>query len=137
MDLQIFAATLLPLPGPLSEFSACCILDHRLDARFGCNGCSQVCRSRDVSRSFVPDSGLASAEGRLCHAVLCETREEPFERPLPDLVVDLCSTLFLKDFVAVNPQDVVGTADAQNFLEGGRTLSEDPGRAGRARALRE
>ena len=32
---------------------------------------------------------------RVCHAVLCEAQEEPFGTPLPDLVVDLCSTLFL------------------------------------------
>ena len=28
-----------------------------------------------------------------------EAWELPFERPLPDLVVDLCSTLFLQDVV--------------------------------------
>ena len=43
----------------------------------------------DVSRSFEPNSGPACAQGRLRHAVLCEAREEPFERLLPDLVVDL------------------------------------------------
>ena len=72
----------------------------------------------------------------LRHAVLCETGEEPFERPLPDLVVDLCSTLFLQDCVAVNPQDVVGTADSPDSREGGRTPSADPGRFERARASR-
>ena len=56
----------------------------------------------------------------LRHAVLCETGEEPFERPLPDLVVDLCSTLFLQDGVAVNPQDVVDTANLAK--EGERRL---------------
>ena len=62
---------------------------------FGCDESSQVCRSSDVSRSFEPNSGLACAEGPLRHAVLCETREEEFERPLPDLIVDaaaLCSS---------------------------------------------
>ena len=51
----------------------------------------------------------------------------------PDLIVDRCSTLFLQDCVAVNPQDVVDTADAQTFSkeEGGRTLSAGPGRAGK------
>ena len=38
--------------------------------------------------------------------------------------------LFLQDCVAVNPQDVVDTADSQTFS------TADPGRAGRARALR-
>ena len=61
---------------------------------------------------FEPNSGLDCAEGRLCRAVLCETREEPFQRPLPDLVADPCGPLFLQDCVAVNPQDVVDTADS-------------------------
>ena len=81
-----------------------------------------------VLRSFEHNSRLACAEGRLRHAVLCETREEPFERPLPDLVVDRCSPLFLQDCVAVNPQDVVDTADAQTFSKEGelclRVLAE-------------
>ena len=73
-----------------------------------------MCRSSDVSRSLEPNSGLACTEGCLCHAVLRETREEPFERPLPDL-----STVFLQDCVAVNPQDVVDTADSQTFSKEG------------------
>ena len=85
-----------------------------------------MCPCSDVSRSFETNSGLACAEGRLSHAVLCEAREEPFERPLPDLVVDLCSPPFLQDCVAVN-------ADSQDYL-GGRTPYADLGRAGRARA---
>ena len=93
-----------------------------------------MCRSSDVSRSFETNSGLACAEGRLRHAVLCEAWEEPFERPLPDLVVDLCSTLFLQDCGAVNPQGAVDTANSQTFSEG-ELLSAGPGRAGRVRAL--
>ena len=73
----------------------------------------------NVSRSFEPNSGLACAEGRLRHAVFCEAREEPCERPLPDLVVDLCSTLFLQDYVAVNPQDVLDTANSQTLAKEG------------------
>ena len=75
-----------------------------------------------VSRSFEPNSGLACAEGRLRHAVLCETREEPSERPPTDFVVDLCSPLFLQDcriVWPVNPQDVVDTADSQTLTEEG------------------
>ena len=68
-----------------------CVLDHCLDARPGCCESSQVCGSSDVSHSFVPDSGLASTERRLRHTVLRETWEEPFKRPLPNLVVDFCS----------------------------------------------
>ena len=82
-----------------------CASDHTLDARFGCDESSQVCRSSDVSRSLEPNSGLACIEGCLCRAVRRETREEPFERPLPDLVVDRC--------------DVVGMADAQTFSKEG------------------
>ena len=52
---------------------------------------SQVCRSCDVSRSLEPDSWLARTEGCLRHAVLRETQEEPFEGPLPDLIVDRCT----------------------------------------------
>ena len=89
------------------------VSDHTLDARFGCDESSHVCKSSDVPRSFEPDSRLACAEGCLCRAVLRETTEEPFERPLPDLVIDPCHTLFLQDCVAVNPQDVVDTADSQ------------------------
>ena len=105
-----------------------CVLDHSLDARFGCDESSQVCRCSDVSRPFQPNSGLACTKGRLCHAVLRETRKEPFKRPLPDLVVDLCSPLFLQDRVVVNRQDVVGTANSQTLSEEGelrlRVLAE-------------
>ena len=55
----------------------------------------------------------------MCHAVLRETREEPFERPLPDLMIDRCSTVFLQDCVAVNPQDVVDTANSQTLPKEG------------------
>ena len=92
-----------------------CVSDHTLDARFGCDESSQVCRSSDVSRSFEPNSGLTCAEGRLCHAVLCDAQEGPFERPLPDLVMERCITLFLQGCVAVIPQDVVDTANSQTF----------------------
>ena len=34
----------------------CCVTDHAKYSRFGCFECSQVCRSRDVSRSPKPDS---------------------------------------------------------------------------------
>ena len=64
-----------------------CVPNHTLDARFGCDESSQVCRSSDVSRSLEPNSRLASTEGCLCHTVR-ETREEPFERPLPNLIID-------------------------------------------------
>ena len=39
-------------------------------ARFGCDESLQVCRCSDVSRSFEPNCGLASTEGRQCRAVL-------------------------------------------------------------------
>ena len=61
-----------------------CVLDHCLDARLACHEGSQVCKSRCVSRCFVPDSGLTCTECRL--RVLRETWEEPFERP-PNLVI--------------------------------------------------
>ena len=64
--------------------------------------CAGAARSRALLNP-IPD--WACAEGRLRHAVLCEAREEPFERPLPDLVVDRCSTLFLQDCVAVNTRE--------------------------------
>ena len=87
-----------------------------------------MCRSSGVPRSFEPNSGLACAEGRLRHAILCEDREDLLERPLPDLVVDRCSTLFLQDCVAVNPQDEVDTAYSQTCSEQGelrlRVLAE-------------
>ena len=51
------------------------------------------------------------------HAVLWEAQEEPFERPLPNLVIGRCRTLFLQDCVAVNPQDVVDTASSQTLSE--------------------
>ena len=95
------------------------VLDHCLDARFGCYECSQVRRSRDVSRCFVPDSRLACAECGLRHAVFC-ARELPFEGPLSNLVVDFCSSLFLKDCAAVYSQDVVDAADSQTLTEEGK-----------------
>ena len=76
-------------------------------------------RSRDVSRSFVPDSGLLCAECRLRHTVLRETWEEQFERPVPNFVVDFCSPLFLKDCVAVYSQDVVDAANSHTLSEEG------------------
>ena len=76
-----------------------------------------MCRSRDVSRPCVPDSALASTECRLRHTVFRETWEDPFERLLPNLVVDFCSPLFLKVRVTVYSQDVVDAASS-------RTLSE-------------
>ena len=42
------------------------------------------------------------------------------EGPLPDLVIDRCSTLFLQGCVAVNPQDVVDAADSQTFPKEGK-----------------
>ena len=75
-----------------------------------------MCRSRDVSRSFVPDSGLVSAECRLRHTV---PPGRP-ERPLPHLVVDFCSPLFLKDCVAVFSQDVVDAANPHTPPEEGK-----------------
>ena len=77
-------------------------------------------RSCDVSRSLEPDSRLARAEGCLRRAVLRETREEPFKKPLPDLVVDLGSPLFLQDFVTMNSQDVDDTTDPQTLSEKGK-----------------
>ena len=58
---------------------------------------------------------------RVACVVLSSVRsgEEPFERSLPDLIVHRCRPLFLQDFVAVNLQDVVDTADAQTFLKEG------------------
>ena len=97
----------------LGSFSGCAVCDES----------SQVCKSSNVSRSCEPNSGLACAEGRLRHAVLCEAQEEPFERPLPHLVADLCSTLFLQDCVAVNPQDVVDTADSRLSRRRANTVS--------------
>ena len=44
------------------QASSDCVVNHRLDARFGCHEGPHVCWSRDVSRSFVSDSGLACAE---------------------------------------------------------------------------
>ena len=88
-------------------------------ARLGCDDSSQVCQSSVVSRSLEPNSGLACTEGCLCQAVLREPREEPFEGPLPDLVVDRCSVVFLQDCVAVKPEDVVDTANSQTFPKDG------------------
>ena len=51
-------------------------------------------RSRDVSHSFEPDSGLASTECRLCHTVFRETWEEPLRHH----AAHFCSPLFLQDF---------------------------------------
>ena len=56
----------------------------------------------------------------MCHAVLCEDWEEPFDRPLPDIVVDLCSPLFLKVCLARNSQGVFDAADSQTLLEEGK-----------------
>ena len=54
------------LQGLFRQKASCdSILYHRLDVGLGCDECSQVCRSRDVSRSFVADSRLACAECKL------------------------------------------------------------------------
>ena len=86
-----------------------CALVHCLDARCGCDGSSQVCTSSDVSRSFEPNSRLACAVGRLRHALFCEAVGRAVR-------------------VAVNPQDVVDTANSQTFSKEGelclRALAE-------------
>ena len=44
--------------GSFRQQASCdCILYHRLDARFGCYECSEVCWSRDVSPSPATNSG--------------------------------------------------------------------------------
>ena len=47
---------------------------------------------------------------------------------------DLCSTLFLQDCVAENPQDVVDTANSQTLSERGELRLPGPGRVGRVHA---
>ena len=71
-----------------------------------------MCGSSDVSRSFVPDSGLASTECRLS-SVLGRAVQETAAH----LLVDLCSKLFLRDCVAVLRDDVVNAADAKAFAK--------------------
>ena len=78
-----------------------CVPDHTQDmGGVAAMRAPKVCRSSDAPRSLEPNSGLPCTEGCLCHAVLREAREEPLERPLPDLIVDRCSTVFLQDCVA-------------------------------------
>ena len=96
--------------------------------------CSQVCRSSDVSRSLVPDSGLACTECGLYHAVLREASEEPHRRSLSYTVVNFSGSLLLQDRVAVHSQNVIDAADSQT-LGGGQIPSAGPGRAERVRAL--
>ena len=79
-----------------------------------------MCRSRDVSRSLVPDSELACTECRLNHTALRETWEEPLERPLPNLDVDFCSPLFLEVHGAVFSQDAVAAANSHTLSEEGK-----------------
>ena len=106
-----------------------CVSDHTLDARFGCDESPQVCRSSDVPRSFGPNSGLAGAECRLRHPVLRDTWEEPFERPLPNLVVDFCQPAV--------PEGLCGRELTPKLSLGGQIPSAGPGRAGRVRAVLE
>ena len=67
---------------------------------------------------------------RVACVVLSSVRpgKSPIERPLPNLVVELCSPLFLQDCVAVNSQDVVHAATSQTLSEEGefrlRVLAE-------------
>ena len=70
-------------------------------------------RSRDVSRSLVSNSRLACAR----HTVFRENREEPFDRPLSNLVVDFCSSFLLQDRVAVHTENVVHTTDAKTLTQ--------------------
>ena len=80
------------------------------------------CARAAMSRALlypIPDWPALSVACVMRHTVHRETQEEPFERPLPDLIVDRCRPLFLQDFVAVNPQDVVDTADSQTLSEEG------------------
>ena len=96
------------------------VLYHRLDARSGWCECSLMRQSRDVSRSLIPDSGLACAECDLRHTVLRETRKEPFKRPLSKLVVDFSSSFLLQDRVAVHSQEAVDAANSQTLSEEGK-----------------
>ena len=76
-----------------------------------------MCQSRDVSRSFVSNSGLACAECGLHQAVLREYREERLKRSPSNLVVDFSSSLLLQDRVAVHSEDVVDAADPETFTK--------------------
>ena len=69
--------------GPFHQkASGGCVLCHRLEARSGCCECSQVCRSRHVSRSFVSNSELACAE--------CGSHQAVLVNPGKSLSRDLC-----------------------------------------------
>ena len=83
-----------------------------------------------MSRALLnPIADWPRAGGRLRHAVLRETGEELIKGPLPNFIVDRRCTSFLQDFVESG-------WFGPDFLEGGRTLSADPGKVERARALR-
>ena len=77
--------------------------------------------SRNVTRSFVPDS---SAECCLRQTVLRESSKEALERPLPNLFEDFSSPFLLQDRVAVHSQDVVDAANSHcsNDIRLGREL---------------
>ena len=112
-----------------------CLGSYLQDARFGCDESSQVCKSSDVSLSLEPNSGPASTECRLYRAVLRETREEPFERPLHNLVVDFCSPLFLKVWSCARGMWLTRLPPRLPRKTANSVLSADLGKAGRARAL--
>ena len=86
-----------------------------LGARCDCREGTQVCWSRDVSRSLVPDSGLACAECVLYHAVFRATREGPLKRSQSNLIVDFSGSLLLQD--GGHAEDVVDTTDAKALAE--------------------
>ena len=75
------------------------------------------CAGADVSRSLVPDSGLASTECGLYDAVFRETQEEPFERPVSNLVINFSGSLLLQDRVAVHSQNVVDATDTKTYTK--------------------
>ena len=56
-------------------------------------------------------------------------RKSRSRRPLPNLVVDSCSPLFVKDCVAMHSQDVVGAANSHTLQEDGQVPSAGLGKA--------
>ena len=90
-----------------------CVLNHCLDARLVCFEGSQVRQSRDVSRSFVTDSRLASVDCGLYHALFRENRR----RAAQIVVTNFSSSLLLQECGAVHSENVVDTTDTKTLAE--------------------
>ena len=67
--------------------------------------------------NLVSNPRLACTQCRLLRTVLRESREEPFQGALPNLILHFSSAFLLQDRVPVQQKNVIDAADAKTFTQ--------------------